>query len=186
MDLERVRKRPRDRHIWVSVWHLSSYKWMTVSHEEIAPPPQSCPDHTAEFVGHRILWRLVFVLCVFVSAGCICCWLAMELNQIQFRIIPKSSKAAFLKVCSRCSSVQINFWLEPCSPFVCKFIFRLQFVGLFWTNWLTIYTWINYVLFVGWLYFVCIHEMVIINWNLKSIFHNFSLTRGRRARRLRG
>lgn len=28
---------------------------------------------------------------------------------------------------------QNNFWQARCSPFVCKFIFRSQFVGIFWT-----------------------------------------------------
>lgn len=33
-----------------------------------------------------------------------------------------------------CLSVRINFWQARWSPFVCKFIFRSQFVGIFWTN----------------------------------------------------
>lgn len=83
---ERVTKRPRGPAIhstfWANVRHLSSYKWMTVSHGEIARSLVTFV-HSRDDDDPWLSWAAAAALHLQVCT--------MKPNQIKFRIIPESS-----------------------------------------------------------------------------------------------
>lgn len=83
---ERVTKRPRGpathSTFWANVRHISSYKWMTVSHGEIARSLVTFV-HSRDDDDPWLSWAAAAALHLQVCT--------MKPNQIKFRIIPESS-----------------------------------------------------------------------------------------------
>lgn len=164
--------RPRDCNVIVYFWisyPIYHHKWMTVSNEEIA----------------RVLFiflRPLLLLLLFPYFRCP--GDTTKSNQIKFRKLRKElvnwkNKARGPKCCYMCSawsSARVvhlpKIFIQ--APFVCKFIFRSQFVGIFWTLAYNLYMhklWACRTAAIprhstAWL---C---SLAINWNLKSIFYN--------------